>query len=204
MGLAVALAAEYDADDAKAWLDRALGGLDAPLRGAGVEPWREPDEYGPIGRSRAMCTSFPYSFLHYLRRVYARVKQDPAWKATPCEGDPTQDAAVERESYMFEDHLLCHSDCEGFYLPVDFREPVFGDTVLGGIVGSSVRLFDEVCACAPALGIELVDGVLSDAEAARVNDLAVEGELEREHTVWIALYEAARLSIAHRTAIVFT
>lgn len=201
MGLAVYLATEMDDPEGREWLEGALRAMDGALGEAGLQPYREAPVSTP-GRSRAACTSFPYSFLHHLRRVYAIAKRDPSWVATPCQGDPTQDAAVEREMYNFVDHLLCHSDAEGYYLPVDFGEPVFGEFT-GGMVGSSVRLLAELEKCAPALGITLVDGELSDAEAKRINQIALESDLEREYVVWIALFEAARLSVAHRTAIVF-
>ncbi|MCY1234251.1 hypothetical protein D9M72_536200 [compost metagenome] len=58
---------------------------------------------------------------------------------------------------------------------------------------------------APALGITLSDGELSDEEAARLGDSMGEDEgLYREIESWLLLYESARLSIAHKTAIVFT
>jgi len=51
------------------------------------------------------------------------------------------------------------------------------------------------------MGIELTEGVLSDAEAQRINDAAESDEgFYREYCVWIALFEAARLSIQHRSA----
>jgi hypothetical protein len=201
MGLAVYLACELDDPEGQQWLADEFVALDPLLAEAGLDPHREAAGVRPE-RSRAKCTGFPYSFLHYLRRVYAQRKVDPSWVATPCEGDPTRDPAVDEETFMFEDHLLCHSDAEGYYLPVDFAHPLSGE-ITGGFVGSSVRLLDELRQCAPALGIELVDGTLTDEEAERVNALAMSGDLEREYTVWIALFEAARLSVAHRTAIVF-
>ena len=57
---------------------------------------------------------------------------------------------------------------------------------------------------ASALGIELYDGYLEDAEAERVNQLAEEhGSFYREYMVWMALYEAAQCSIERGCAIVF-
>lgn len=164
----------------------------------------------PEFRSRASLDSFPYSFIHYLRFAYAHVTQDPSWRAKPlAEGsDPASDPTVEDVSSMFESHLLCHSDCEGFYFPIDFDEVIFSDEdreLSGGMLGSSFQLRSELIQVAPALGISLTSsGELEDTEADRINNVGESDEgLYRELTSWIALYEACRISIKHRTAIVF-
>lgn len=166
-----------------------------------VEPRTLPEE----ARSRAGITGFPYSTLHYLRRAYAHRKADPAWRLTPLpEGeDPAADPLVE----SFDSHLLAHGDAEGWYVPIDFAEVVTSDEdddLPGGLLGSSQRLLEELRFVAPALGIALADGVLPDAEAARVNDVVLRNDpLWAEHAAWIALFEAARISVQYKTAIVF-
>ena len=41
---------------------------------------------------------------------------------------------------MFDSHLLCHSDCEGFYLPIDFADVIVDAKnqmrIAGGLLGS--------------------------------------------------------------------
>jgi hypothetical protein len=72
--------------------------------------------------------------------------------------------------------------------------------------GSSQRLLSELIEVAPALGIKLDRrGELADDEATRISELAEAEQTPyyRELLSWMALYEAARLSIQHRTAIVF-
>jgi hypothetical protein len=72
------------------------------------------------------------------------------------------------------------------------------------MLGSSCRLLEELVFVAPALGIHLDNGKLSDEEAERIDALIEEdGGLYREYVSWLLLYESARLSIAHKTAIVF-
>lgn len=146
--------------------------------------------------------------MHHLRRVYAHVAENPNWVATPvAEGeDPVEDEAVDRQSTLMNSHLLCHSDAEGFYLPIDFEEPVFADEAIsgGGMIGSSKKLMEELRSMTPALGIALTDGQLSDEEASRINkQVDAESPLWRELLVWITLFEAARLSLEHKTAICF-
>lgn len=160
--------------------------------------------------NRAGLEDFSYSSLHFLRRVFAHVENDSDWKAVPVdEGeDPSEDELVEEESDMLSSHLLCHSDCEGFYLPIDFDDLIMDaeddDRIQGGLLGSSYRLKEELVQIAPSLGITLDGDRLSDAEAKRINGVAESDDgLSTEHMVWIALFEAARLSIEHKTAIHF-
>lgn len=159
---------------------------------------------------RAAIRGFGYSSLHHLRRVFAYVEDDEDWKAEPVKDgeDPSEDPLVEEESEMLSSHLLCHSDCEGFYLPIDFDELIMDaeddDRIEGGLLGSSYRLKEELIQIAPSMGISLDGENLSDAEAKRINEVAESGEgLSTEYMVWIALFEAARLSIEHKTAIHF-
>ncbi len=175
------------------------------LAAQGLAEHAEPDQVD--SDSRAECVGFPYSFIHYLRRAFVHRRADPAWMATPVPDseDPTEDDLVrdELEDGM-SSHLVCHSDAEGFYVPVDFSDLIMGRELPGGILGSSQQLMRELVLVAPALNIRLEDGKLSDAEAARINALAASDEgLYREYCAWIALFEAARISIAQRTAIVF-
>jgi hypothetical protein len=139
----------------------------------------------------------------------------------PDDVDPTADPKIQALLDGSASHLLCHSDAEGFYVPVDFKDVLFdGDSceedddeddveegeagLPGGMLGSSCRLLEELVFVAPALGIHLDNGKLSDEEAERIDALIEEdGGLYREYVSWLLLYESARLSIAHKTAIVF-
>lgn len=211
MGLAVSvgLLADLNVHDSEGaeWCRESFAKVNGVLAENNLPMHHEP-EHLPAFCSRADADSYPYSFLHYLRRVYAYVVADPKWIATPFpeDAEPTEDNVLDSEMYMFSSHLLCHSDTEGFYLPIDFDEVIVDDTdqdrVLGGLVGSSYRLMDELILVAPSLGITLTDGQLSDAEATRINyDADTEEGLWIEKMVWICHYEAARLSIEHNTAI---
>jgi hypothetical protein len=108
-------------------------------------------------------------------------------------------------SFM-KSHLLCHSDCEGFYVPIPFQEVLLDDQdrIPGGMLGSSFMLQNELIAVAPALGIRLEKGQLSNHEAERINgEVETEAPLWIENAVWLSLFEAARLSLQHKTAICF-
>lgn len=227
MGLAVCVGmlAELLEDDPESaeGFEEELAEVNRVLAAAGLPPHTEPR--GPLELdSRASIDGFPYSFIHYLRRAYAHRVLSPDWMATPLadDVDPTADPKIQALLDGCESHLLCHSDAEGFYVPVDFDEVLFdgdggdeeeaeGDADIeepaglpGGMLGSSQRLLEELVFVAPALGIRLDDGRLSDEEAERIDVLIDEDDgLYREYVSWLLLYESARLSIEHRTAIVF-
>ncbi|MDR6519778.1 hypothetical protein J2789_002460 [Variovorax paradoxus] len=227
MGLAVCVGmlAELLEDDPESaeGFEEELAEVNRVLAAAGLPPHTEPR--GPLELdSRASIDGFPYSFIHYLRRAYAHRVLSPDWVATPLadDVDPTADPKIQALLDGCESHLLCHSDAEGFYVPVDFDEVLFdgdggdeegaeGDADIeepaglpGGMLGSSQRLLEELVFVAPALGIRLDDGRLSDEEAERIDALIDEDDgLYREYVSWLLLYESARLSIEHRTAIVF-
>jgi hypothetical protein len=74
---------------------------------------------------------------------------------------------------------------------------------VGGL-RSSYRLLKELVAIAPKLGIMLEGERLTEAEADKIaRDARSQQGLWIEKIVWISLFEAARLSIEHKTAICF-
>ena len=212
MGLAISVGAlaELQQEDPEGAQDliASLETANALLKQAGLPQHAEPATV-PELQSRALIDSFPYSFLHYLRRAYAHAALDAQWRATPLPDgeEPGEDPVLDEAQDTFDSHLICHSDCEGFYFPLVFDEVVFADDgyeLLGGMLGSSYKLREELVTVAPALGIFLLGDELSDEEAERVNArVEAEDGLDRELVAWLAIYEACRLSIEHKTAIVF-
>ena len=89
---------------------------------------------------------------------------------------------------------------------IEYKFNALSVTLPGGMLGSSQRLREELIEVAPKLGISINQTSVSDSEVARLNQIAV-GEDEamffRECCVWLALFEACRVSIECRTAICF-
>lgn len=203
--LAFALSSKGDPEGAE-YLSRSLERLNRCLVAEGLPPHEEPTVLPRIPQRGAMG-SFPYSFTHHLRRAVAYARQAPEKFATiDREQNPTEDEYYDRElSVMMDCHLICHSDCEGFYVPIDFPAPLYPDDSLripGGIVGSSQRLLAELIHAAPLLEIELQDdSTLSDTEAARLSNERHRYHLER--LVWFAYFVAASTSIEYGTVISF-
>ena len=212
MGLAISVGAlaELQKEDPEGAQDllASLETANVLLKQAGLPQHAEPVAL-PQLQSRAQIDSFPYSFIHYLRRAYAHAALDAQWRATPLPDgeEPAEDPVLDEAQDTFDSHLICHSDCEGFYFPLVFDEVIFADDeheLLGGMLGSSYKLREELVTVAPALGIFLLGDMLGDEEAERINArIEAEDGLDRELVAWLAAYEACRLSIEHKTAIVF-
>lgn len=190
------------------WLRESFAKVNEVLSENGLPIHSEP-EHLPLLQSRAIDHGLPFSFLHHLRRFYAYVVNDFNWVPIPEGENPADDPILDKEMYMMSSHLLCHSDTEGFYVPIEFDDILIDEKnqgrICGGILGSSYRLMDELVEIAPKLGIQLNNQQLSDAEAEKLNqEAASQAEFWIEKTVWLVLYEAARLSIEYKTAICFS
>lgn len=167
-------------------------------------PAHDEPELLPKMRNRARLRSFPYSWLHYLRRAVAFARQAPKeFTPAPDEFDPVTDERIDRElSVLMGSHIVCHSDCEGYYVPIDFDEPLGDDKLVGRLLGSSQAAMRELVQVAPLIGVRLRGGKLSDKTA---KDIGTEedGPLYIERQVWLLLFESFRLSIEHGTAVKF-
>jgi hypothetical protein len=205
MGLAVGVGVLADLiihdQEGADWQRSSIAQLNAVLARNGLPPHREPERFAKKLRQHG-CTSFPYSFLHYLRRAFAHVRED-----LPVPDDdtirPEHETVIEDAGSMLDSHLLCHSDAEGFYVPIDFDEPIFDDDVLAHMLGSSQGLLRELIEVAPHIGIDLLDDRPTPACEAELREIEDGGPLWRERLVWYTLFEAATLSIEHGTLIVF-
>jgi hypothetical protein len=149
------------------------------MAGAGLPPHLEPSDCEVWS-----AQMFGYSGLHYLRRIAAHID---AALPLPPPGDDRSSSDPILESYfsnvigkepgvllrLFKkqprfarsfDHLIVHSDAEGFYVPQDFSEVLFADDrkLPGGMLGSVPRLLAELDRLANILGVP--DDLHSEAE----------------------------------------
>lgn len=212
MSLAISvgvLACGPDADPgAVAYDRRAFRHVNRVLAANGLPPHKEPESLLPFPY-RGQLISFPYAWTPYLYRAVAFARQAPDQFSPVREGEnPARDKRVDAELYTFaESHLICHSDTEGYFVPVDFPLPLCDDRpggLPGRILGSSQRALSELVRAAPLLGIPLEGRELSD-EAAR----AVATEPDESHPywierkVWLSMFEAFRYSVEHGCAVVY-
>lgn len=195
-----------DDDKGRRWFQDQLKTINEVLVDHGFSAHTEPEHLQPISSAQPW-SEIGYSSLHALRRVAAYRALDRHYVATPFpeSARAADDPAIAKVGAQTDSHLLCHSDAEGFYVPIDFPKVLIDERIAGAYLGSSVRLAHELVLVAPALEIELDrDGRLTPQEAQRLYALTErEDGLFRELTGWLDLYEAARLSIAQKSAIVF-
>lgn len=146
------------------------------LSSEGLRPHSEPESVSPA--DFISLDMFGYSGLHYLRRIAAYITFTGKLPL-PGDNDSSKDPLVERyytdsleekdpkgllslfkkspkiKSFDFN-HLMHHSDCEGYYLPLEFTNVIFSDPELkipGAMIGSSHRLLQECQRLAAALAI---------------------------------------------------
>ena len=175
------------------------------------------------------CAMYGYSGLHYLRRIAAHYDL----KATlPLPGDTnsSEDPILQQYYRDFErpragiigklfgtgrrkrsfDHLIIHSDAEGYYIPQDFPDvliPGKDVPIAGGIVGSSHRLLSECQRLAEFLGLPRDIGEESEELWSAVESQG-EGDIQWkrygiESFSCVRLKAAAQRSIETGAAIVF-
>jgi hypothetical protein len=197
------------------------------LRGSKVPPHHEPEDL-ECSYSGDM---FGYSALHHLRRIAAY-----SWAGlelpAPSKDLPSQDPIVEKYynslgernpsllSKLFGkprvappryDHLMFHSDAEGYYLPQEFDEVLFppsGLEIAGDMIGSSARLKKECEALARILKLPLDldpdgDEVLEPDAGSGERDVPWKSYREASHAC-LRLLQACEFSLKHRSAVVFT
>jgi hypothetical protein len=172
-----------------------------------------------------------YSGLHYLRRLAAHL-DSTGRLPSPGDDNSSNDPVLEQyyqaadganASFMSRllgkrknfqrsfDHLILHSDAEGFYLPIEFPNVLFPDQSLkiaGGMVGSSFKLLKECEGIAAVLEIPADLDETSDALWEAL-DSQGEGSLKWERYgiesfSCVSLMRGCMKSIETGAALVFT
>lgn len=203
---------ENDEEGAKHFREE-FATLNRYLATQGIPAHHEP-ENGDVWSASA----YGYSGLHYLRRIAAHLNLRGT---LPGAGDQnaSNDPVLQEYYKQFDnsasprtfDHLIIHSDAEGYYLPQDFSKVLFpGDAfpIAGGMIGSSPRLLDECQRIARALSLPLgmdpeSDEVLEATESQGEGDVLWKRYGVESYTC-LQLSEAAAHSIRTGAAIVFT
>ena len=210
MGLNVVVGILVDAeDDAADHFGCDFAVIRELLDMAGAGQWNEPDLAEGDDLEGDM---WGYSGLHALRRVAVHLAATGTLPR-PLEASKATDDPLLKKAYAALpgdpagpfDHLIYHSDCEGYYVPVDFGQVIVDESVAGGYLGSSVRLLAETRRIATALGLpEDLDPDSEEVFSATDADAA--GGWQRygiESYVCLRLIQTAKHSIATGAAIAF-
>jgi hypothetical protein len=188
-----------------------LRAVNRVLAANGLPPHVEPESL-PTIVDRVPVGSMPYGWLHHTRRAVAyAMRPGRPFRPLDEDEDPGEDPLYDAVLSTSTSHVICHSDCEGFYVPTDFPEPLYDElrdgepgALVGGMLGSSQGGLRELALAAPLLDIPLEGGRLSDKQARAVCE-----ERQDAHPHWIArqawlcLYERLRQSVEFRTLVVF-
>ncbi|MFD5088061.1 hypothetical protein ACFWOG_36240 [Kitasatospora sp. NPDC058406] len=189
---------------------RAFARLGRALAAQGVD-WHEPPIAGPP-HSPTFSGGFPYGYLTQLRRIVVLVGRGEPVTPAASIGEQEWDRDCEKirdETSMFSSHLLCHADNAGYYVPVDFADPLFlppeAEVAGAGMVGSAQRLLAELSAVAPALGIGVDAGglALGPQETGPAGRDAADEPFESERFAWHQLHRACLASVTGGYAVVF-
>jgi hypothetical protein len=192
-----------------------LAVINGALVAAGLPEHREPE----AGIDVASYDLGPYSSLHALRRIGAHLCEGPSLPPPATQEEP-DDSVLERryrgagrfsrllgrgEPPRAFAHLIDHADDGGYYVPVDFPDPL----VAGGeVVGSSQQLLAECDALAAALGVpdelDAEDDRLWQASTGRPGGDELWERYGLESFVCVRLRAAARHSIRTGAAVAFT
>lgn len=215
MGLAIsvgqlAFLRDEDPNEVEAFRDE-LRAVNRVLTANGLPPHEEPESLPEITECVSIG-SIPYGWLHHTRRAVAYALR-PGRRFLPLRDgeDPAADDLYDDVLFSCESHIICHSDCEGFYIPIDFPEPLYDDlndddprVICGGILGSSQAGLRELVLAAPLLDIPLTDGRLADADAVAISEEAEEGHPhEVARKAWLLLFKRLQQSVEFRSAVVF-
>jgi len=162
------------------FMRKSFDALNAVLVAAGAEPHNEPLDLAEDAMFEAQM--WGYSGLHRVRRLaaYQALKgtlPSPELRSEGPSGDPVLKQLYALHGAHFGklpkpgflaalfgsrpkkpryQHLIWHSDCEGFYLPRDFDEVILDRATSpghGAMVGSSVRLLADCRELAHLIGL---------------------------------------------------
>ena len=229
MGLAITVGYLADMlendEEGAAWFREEMQKVNLLLTKLGLRPHAEPEDCSVFS-----VDMFGYSGLHYLRRIAAHLNLRGTLPS-PGDVNAAKDPIISEYNSLLDarrpsflgrlfggrrivgefDHLLYHSDAEGYYLPQEFKDVIFPPDSLeipGAMIGSSYRLLDETSRLASVLELPIE----LDPESQEVWEAAeTQGEGTTkwkrygvESYVCLRLHHAAKHSIQHGAAIVFT
>lgn len=204
------------------------------LAAAGLQVHSEknlPEEEEPVE-----LQMWGYGGLHRLRRLAALLRAGKPLTSLPRDDDGDEDKTLvayyaegnkfvvpevldgktvvlmntpEENGHNF-DHLVFHSDCDGFYVPVEFKQVVIGKEGAESeydYLGSSFALAHECEAIAKAIGLPLDLDPDGDEiwRAADAGDLKADGwkKFGIEAFMCLRLYHAAKVSAERNQVLLF-
>lgn len=195
-----------------AYYKEQFGVLNQVLSGARLAAHVEPEELDDV----FSCGMYGYSGLHYLRRVGAHLALGRPIPP-PGDKDAADDPILARDYWdrfcagerLKYQHLIIHSDTEGFYVPVDFERAlvVTDSPLVGGMLGSTQQLQTECRDLASLLDVPAGMGGESDEVVEAIGTQGRGRKKWQQYAVetftCLQLLAACDASLRTRAAIVF-
>ncbi len=149
--------------------------------------------------------SCSYKDLHCLRYLSAKIIENKYWLPDiSLEAKYKIPSKLRNEIYQDrKSHLICHSDFDGYYIPIDFNKVIYEPEVCGWL-GSSFRLCQELTEIAKRLNFELGEYTsdlrkLSDERSEELK----ESPFKHQKWLLLCLYNVAKASIIYNSAIYY-
>jgi hypothetical protein len=214
LGLEVGILADLKEADGEgfAYYKEQFGILSQVLSGAGLGTHVEPEELNEV----FSCGMYGYGGIHYLRRVGAHLALG---MPIPLPGDKeaAKDPVLQRDYWdgfiagerLKYQHLIIHSDAEGFYVPIDFEGALVVPDIplLGGMLGSTQQLRAECKELAGVLGVPAGMGPEADEIMNAIETQGQGREKWQQYAVetftCLQLIAACEASLRTKAAIVF-
>jgi hypothetical protein len=220
----------FDGDDCSNHYDA----LNEILLEAGMALYSDPNDF-PVDEIFDV-QMWGYSGLHAIRRLAAHFVCTGTLPVPSLNTDYAADPLIQRLNEQFLDglnlkynglpkfgfskpkspprfeHLMMHSDSEGYYLPTEFRHVVF-DTAdrsgggVGGMIGSAPCLLKECLELAALLNLPLELDIESEEFWLNADSPPAQGELWQIYGVeafgLARLIRGCNVAIKHNAALVF-
>ena len=125
MGLSLGIGALTERDPEFVEMVREeLAAVNRLLAAHGLPRHREPRRL-PRVVERVPLGSLPHGWFDRLRRAVAHARNGRKRLRPPRpDDDPAEDKWVIHELTVLDSHIVCHSDSDGYYVPVDFPWPL--------------------------------------------------------------------------------
>lgn len=178
------------------------------LKRHNIDTYKEPIN---LKREEIFYFQIKYSVVASLKKLAAYIALNEVLPSPNYQNKNIIEQYMKEKKHKHSfDHLILHSDCDGFYVPVQFNEIVLLEPSLnieGTIIGSSYKLIKECELIANFLGLPLD----LDLESEEIDEIFESENLgpERwkeyivESFACLVLYNAARRSICLGASVVF-
>jgi hypothetical protein len=191
-----------------AWCRREFAEVSRVLAANGLPAYEEPERLPPTPDDLWWSLAgLSYGWFNRLQRAVAHARQR-ARRLEPLAEDESANAdrRLRAERKAGQSHVVCHSDCDGFFIPVDFPVPLTDPRkqLYGLVLGSSQQALRELIEAASLLGLSVKEGKVEERVAEAIREGQDEHPLWVERLAWLYLFRPLQVSVELGTAVVLS